>query len=512
MAQRTVALCDGKFIGIESIYTVIDGKQINIPDKLEQLRAKSRNNELFCPCGCGANLVLVAGERNLREQHFRIKEGFDGICQMPVEGINSIDSKIALKCWLEDKLHTDDIESRVPIRTVSESERKYEFTFMSAKKKVALSFCNEYRNLSDDKFTILEQHSNGNSIIYVASGDKSETNGQYPEGLMKIQKRQGYCLLLNVDGADYSKAELTVVYYEKNADGVWEKVNIARDKLSKFDISDSSQIMYHNHSLSDMLKEKQLEFNKHKQAIIYQRELDKIHAEEAWRAEEERRKQARIKAEKDRKAELERREKERIEQEKIAAEKKEQARMEQERVEVEKRQKRQEFLKVINSGDCSEDRVLTDEGGRRWVQCEFCGKFAPASAFASYGGFGKLNKGKCYECSRNPNINTEVNVSEEKARQKQRYDPNICPECGGRLRLIQGPFGKFMGCENYPTCKFNRRVRKNRNVRVRTVRIVLCRGKIKCLIQMYKLKKYIKEYHFSQLIGTLYNREITLNL
>lgn len=178
MAQRTVALCDGKFIGIESIYTVIDGKQINIPDKLEQLRAKSHNNELFCPCGCGANLVLVAGERNLREQHFRIKEGFDGICQMPVEGINSIDSKIALKCWLEDKLHTDDIESRVPIRTVSESERKYEFTFMSAKKKVALSFCNEYRNLSDDKFTILEQHSNGNSIIYVASGDKSETNGQ----------------------------------------------------------------------------------------------------------------------------------------------------------------------------------------------------------------------------------------------------------------------------------------------------------------------------------------------
>ena len=45
--------------------------------------------------------------------------------------------------------------------------------------------------------------------------------------------------------------------------------------------------------------------------------------------------------------------------------------------------------------------------------------------------------------------------------QKTRYDLNICPECGGRLRLIQGPFGKFMGCENYPTCKFNRRVRKN---------------------------------------------------
>ena len=32
MAQRTVSLCDGKYIGIESIYTVVNGCQINIPD------------------------------------------------------------------------------------------------------------------------------------------------------------------------------------------------------------------------------------------------------------------------------------------------------------------------------------------------------------------------------------------------------------------------------------------------------------------------------------------------
>lgn len=31
MVQRSVCLCDGKYIGIESIFTVIDGKQINIP-------------------------------------------------------------------------------------------------------------------------------------------------------------------------------------------------------------------------------------------------------------------------------------------------------------------------------------------------------------------------------------------------------------------------------------------------------------------------------------------------
>lgn len=51
MALRTLALYKGKFIGIESIYTVSDGMQLNIPEKVESLREKSRNNELFCPCG-----------------------------------------------------------------------------------------------------------------------------------------------------------------------------------------------------------------------------------------------------------------------------------------------------------------------------------------------------------------------------------------------------------------------------------------------------------------------------
>ena len=40
MVQRTVAICDGKYIGIESIYTVINGHQINIPDRLKNLREK----------------------------------------------------------------------------------------------------------------------------------------------------------------------------------------------------------------------------------------------------------------------------------------------------------------------------------------------------------------------------------------------------------------------------------------------------------------------------------------
>ncbi len=56
MAQRTVALCDGKFIGIESIYTVIDGKQINIRTNLNSFEQKA----VIMSCS-----VLVAVEQIL---------------------------------------------------------------------------------------------------------------------------------------------------------------------------------------------------------------------------------------------------------------------------------------------------------------------------------------------------------------------------------------------------------------------------------------------------------------
>ena len=93
MAQRTVAQCDGKYIGIETIYTVVNGCQVNIPDKLKELRQKSQNNKLFCPCGCGANLILVAGDRGLREQHFRIKDGQNTEdCTVVTEGIHDADN------------------------------------------------------------------------------------------------------------------------------------------------------------------------------------------------------------------------------------------------------------------------------------------------------------------------------------------------------------------------------------------------------------------------------------
>jgi len=31
---------------------------------------------------------------------------------------------------------------------------------------------------------------------------------------------------------------------------------------------------------------------------------------------------------------------------------------------------------------------------------------------------------------------------------------NVCPQCGGKLVERNGQYGKFMGCSNYPRCKY----------------------------------------------------------
>ena len=39
-------------------------------------------------------------------------------------------------------------------------------------------------------------------------------------------------------------------------------------------------------------------------------------------------------------------------------------------------------------------------------------------------------------------------------------DPRACPTCGdGQLSLKLGKFGAFVGCSNYPECRFTRTLR-----------------------------------------------------
>jgi len=40
--------------------------------------------------------------------------------------------------------------------------------------------------------------------------------------------------------------------------------------------------------------------------------------------------------------------------------------------------------------------------------------------------------------------------------------PEVCPKCGGKLIQRRGKWGAFIGCENYPTCRFVQSIKKRR--------------------------------------------------
>lgn len=50
-------------------------------------------------------------------------------------------------------------------------------------------------------------------------------------------------------------------------------------------------------------------------------------------------------------------------------------------------------------------------------------------------------------------------VKDIKTRMKT-YDEKIgnmiCPKCGGKLLNRKGQYGEFLGCSNYPKCKFKK--------------------------------------------------------
>ena len=36
-------------------------------------------------------------------------------------------------------------------------------------------------------------------------------------------------------------------------------------------------------------------------------------------------------------------------------------------------------------------------------------------------------------------------------------DGGICPHCGGKLRMRNGKYGSFIGCSNFPKCRYTQK-------------------------------------------------------
>ena len=395
MVQRSVCLCDGKYIGIESIFTVIDGKQINIPDKLSALRTRSRKGELFCPCGCGANLILVAGDRNLRAQHFRLKDSArQHECTAETERPHSIYSKIVLKCWLDEKLNVSDVETRVPICLVGDTARKYEFSFVSRTSKLAVSYSCNRANLSDEKMEILRANSSGIRLIYIVDALNSCGNGQYPEALMKVQERQGYCLLLDVEEMEYSTAKLSAVFYAQDCTGLWREIEFAAGALREFSISEYGRLLYQNAPLAALCEWKKSEFEREVQQEKIRREQQmKELLERPEREQKQRLKRTQtlpVRRPQNTKSERQRA------MEKLVHEKEEAGRRAQ------KKQREEAFRQTLAKQLNEQETQVIDPDGNRWVKCRYCGRVDKTTAFSSYGGRGSVNLGTCKICDRKP--------------------------------------------------------------------------------------------------------------
>lgn len=395
MVQRSVCLCDGKYIGIESIFTVIDGKQINIPDKLSALRTRSRKGELFCPCGCGANFILVAGDRNLRAQHFRLKDSArQHECTAETERPHSIYSKIVLKCWLDEKLNVPDVETRVPICLVGDTARKYEFSFVSRTSKLAVSYSYNRANLSDEKMEILRANSSGIRLIYIVDALNSCGNGQYPEALMKVQERQGYCLLLDVEEMEYSTAKLSAVFYAQDCTGLWREIEFAAGALREFSISEYGRLLYQNAPLAALCEWKKSEFEREVQQEKIRREQQmKELLERPEREQKQRPKRTQmlpVRRPQNTKSERQRA------MEKLVHEKEEAGRRAQ------KKQREEAFRQTLAEQLNQQETQVIDPDGNRWVKCRYCGRVDKTTAFSSYGGRGSVNLGTCKICDRKP--------------------------------------------------------------------------------------------------------------
>lgn len=465
MPKRSEALYQGKIIGIESIYTVINGKQINIPEKLKDLREKSRNNELFCPCGCGNNLILVAGDKNLREQHFREKHSEENYsCTYKQEGALSVYSKIVLKCWLEDKLKADDIENHVPISDVDDTKRRYEFSFLSRSKRLAVNYCRKRENLSDEKLEILDANAKGISVIHVVDSANADTKGQYPEGLMKVQTRQGYCLLLEVEDYDYFKASMKAVFYAQDLNGLWKEPTFAAGMLTDFDIADDGVVLFCGRSIKQLLAEAQDGFDSDQLAEQKRREDAEARRLEEFqkRQEEKAKRQAEWEAEMRRRKEEHEREQARQtkEADRIRQEKEQQRKEEAAKREEERRQRDEDFQKNLAEGFIQQETKVFDSDGKQWFRCEFCGKIAKEQEFTIYGGTGKINLGTCKDCVIKLREKRMAEDTEKAIYTGSVYNKNSCPYCHVELVKRKGVYGSFWGCPNYPSCRFTRKIRE----------------------------------------------------
>ncbi|MBR6149559.1 MAG: topoisomerase DNA-binding C4 zinc finger domain-containing protein [Lachnospiraceae bacterium] len=108
-----------------------------------------------------------------------------------------------------------------------------------------------------------------------------------------------------------------------------------------------------------------------------------------------------------------------------------------------------------------QDKAVTDPDGIRLFKCKYCGKISTEKDFINYGGPGQINLGTCRDCNKNNEELAKERREKLSAINAKRDNRTMtCPDCGGELRVKTGKYGDFLGCSNFPNCRFTSQLRK----------------------------------------------------
>ena len=364
------------------------------------------------------------------------------------EGKESVDSRIVLKCWIDENL-SEDVVPRVSLNKAGLSESKIEFSLYAPNNKQAIVFFPDKYAIGQEKVNEINNLVVAEKIhaLYVTQILDANTNGQYPESFMRIQDVQGYVVMIDSADGDYSRARIKVVTFYKNIDGFYQAFAVSEDNISKYSLI-NNELKHGNKKVTD-----------EKTALMaILRKNDEDYHER--RAKEEKERAERIEAQR-KQNQIDHQqflaEQKRIQEEKkLAYEAKEAAKKaEAERIEA-------QFLKDFENDFDVNDHIIRDAKGNRWLKCVYCGKKGKDGEFVSYGGsYYGMAGGRCKECDKKPEIQAiERGASASKSSSQytvHQIPKDICPECGGRLTERKGPYGTFIGCKNYPDCRYNRK-------------------------------------------------------
>lgn len=61
-----------------------------------------------------------------------------------------------------------------------------------------------------------------------------------------------------------------------------------------------------------------------------------------------------------------------------------------------------------------------------------------------------IKKNKSYQTD----ISHVMDINKIKKENEKKIEEGICPKCGGKLVEREGKYGKFLGCSNFPKCRF----------------------------------------------------------